>query len=380
MVTTDDKAIHILDVAGLSHVSRRLMPKRPSALAFTPSDSHVLCADKFGDLYAVPTVHEVGSPADTPEPAEAELRKPSANESTVHSKRNLRALEHQKKNGFKTQKIQKSHLKDGLEAAFTADPVLGHVSMVTDLLCIPVSSLSDSVDPAAHAIVTADRDEHIRVSRGLPDSHIIHGFCLGHKSYVSRLCHVRGPILVSGGGDDFLCVWDWQTCKLLEKLPIKSLVEHARGRDITDADTESIAVSGLWAFDSSESSAEVLCTCEGLPGVLVFTIDLASRQEGVRWTKKVLPTSGNVLSLAKSGNDVLAALDGVHQAGSTSETRETQGTRLEALHGSKSGTSLTNAVADMGESFDVAAYRGLAQSLYTIGNIRKREYEDAEAD
>ena len=32
----------------------RVMPKRPCAVALTPDESTLLCADKFGDIYSLP--------------------------------------------------------------------------------------------------------------------------------------------------------------------------------------------------------------------------------------------------------------------------------------------------------------------------------------
>lgn len=48
-------------------------------------------------------------------------------------------------------------------------PIVGHVSMVTDM----VLSADDKY------VITADRDEHIRVSR-FPNGYNIESFCLGH--------------------------------------------------------------------------------------------------------------------------------------------------------------------------------------------------------
>lgn len=49
--------------------------------------------------------------------------------------------------------------------------LLGHVSMLTDIALVVLNG--------RNYIITADRDEHIRISRGIPQSHIIEGFCLG---------------------------------------------------------------------------------------------------------------------------------------------------------------------------------------------------------
>lgn len=76
--------------------------------------------------------------------------------------------------------------------------VLGHTSIVTAVLMTPA--------PRAR-LFTADRDEHIRVSR-FPAGHVIEKFLLGHRRYVSALHLVHGKTLVSGGGDSALFIWD----------------------------------------------------------------------------------------------------------------------------------------------------------------------------
>jgi len=101
--------------------------------------------------------------------------------------------------------------------------------MLTDL-CVTTSPNSGPDETGAKKreyIITSDRDEHIRVSRGEPQAHIIHGFCLGHTKAVTKVCPLvslskeskneRENILLSGGGDDWLGVWEYTTGKLLAK-------------------------------------------------------------------------------------------------------------------------------------------------------------------
>ena len=106
-------------------------------------------------------------------------------------------------------------------------------------------------------IMTADRDEHIRISRGPPQAHIIEGFCFGHEAFVSRLCLTQSGLLVSGGGDDHLLVWDWQNYLLKEKLAIRDLAfTHLQERGMIPAGvnvaTYKVAVSGIWNLPSKD--------------------------------------------------------------------------------------------------------------------------------
>jgi tRNA (guanine-N(7)-)-methyltransferase subunit TRM82 len=220
------------------------MPKRPCAIALTPDNSMIISADKFGDVYSlpllVPKVTElppVKSTTPNPEPTSVKSFVPAANNLTVHSQRNRKALENQKKQGNRpTEKP---------EPTFEYKLLLGHVSMLTDLALVSLEG--------RNYILTADRDEHIRVSRGIPQAHIIEGFCLGHTEFISRLCipKDRADVLISGGGDDELYVWDWVKGVLISKADLRNLVVRAvfdiagEGAVNGSAEPLKLAVSGI---------------------------------------------------------------------------------------------------------------------------------------
>lgn len=92
--------------------------------------------------------------------------------------------------------------------------ILGHVSMLTQIL------LEDN------KIITADRDEHIRVS-SYPSSHIIDRWLFGHREFVSLVVvpSFNRDLMISGGGDEFLAVWKWKqdADNLVQKLPLREL-------------------------------------------------------------------------------------------------------------------------------------------------------------
>lgn len=224
---------------------KRCMSRRPSSITVTSDDSTILCADKFGDVYALPLLpspedDKVVEQPDTPA-AEPEQKdwKPSATTLTVHSGRNRKTLEEQLKQ--KAKGIAKS--KEPMR--FKHELLLGHVSMLTDVAYANIDGRS--------YIITADRDEHIRISRGQPQAHVIEGFCFGHEAFVSRLCLTTSGLLVSGGGDDDLFVWDWQSGSLKERLAIRDLVfGHLQERNMVPVDVDrasyKVAVSGIWAL------------------------------------------------------------------------------------------------------------------------------------
>jgi tRNA (guanine-N(7)-)-methyltransferase subunit TRM82 len=134
--------------------------------------------------------------------------------------------------------------------------LLGHVSMLTDLILAaaeapaptpasapasasapapasapnPSASVNASPDPSAKTlrehIITCDRDEHIRVSRGIPQTHVIERYCLGHTEFVSRLFVPPGrpELLLSGGGDDYIYIWNWQSGVLRHRLDLRCIL------------------------------------------------------------------------------------------------------------------------------------------------------------
>lgn len=230
------------------------MPKRPSTIALANEDSVILCGDKFGDVYALPLIPGESSPSSLLSRSAGNVRpnQPAATSLTVHSKRNRQALEQQKRQW--SQGEWKNEEKSG--PAFEHQVVLGHVSLLTDLAYICLPSDGESGSKRSY-VLTGDRDEHIRVSRGPPQAHVIEGFCQGHTSFISKLCipHWAPEYLVSGGGDNYVLVWNWREGRIVQKVPL------------ADEGSE-VAVRGIWAASlategSAESSKAVLVALEG---------------------------------------------------------------------------------------------------------------------
>jgi tRNA (guanine-N(7)-)-methyltransferase subunit TRM82 len=99
-------------------------------------------------------------------------------------------------------------------------------------------------------LISADRDEHIRVSRGPPQSYVIESFLLGHKEFVNRLCLVSPEVLVSGGGDDDLYVWDWRSEVQISQVSLRKAVNEVTGFD------GPVAVTGLWRHQNSQQEVK----------------------------------------------------------------------------------------------------------------------------
>lgn len=264
------------------------MPKKPCAIALTPDDSTILCADKFGDVYSLPLMGQALGPeavngANTSSTSGTINHKqkqkpfaPSATSLTVHTKRNRDALRHQQNS--KNIKAEKRALN------FDQKLLLGHVSLLTDIACVTLAS--PSYKPRNY-ILTSDRDEHIRISRGTPQAHIIDGYCLGHTEFITKLCvpPVYPHLLISGGGDDYLILWDWPAGKMLQRFDLKSLVATIKdthftagksinsSAEINDTETEAdsvlrICVSSIQALEiypgpSGNPRVAIIVTCEG---------------------------------------------------------------------------------------------------------------------
>lgn len=217
--TNEDKSAIVYSSRLESQISRHTFPKRPSAVDTTYDGQTLILADKFGDVYAVPL-----------------------NESS-----------------------DLSSDKD------SAKPILGHVSMLVDLVVV-------KDEDGKQFIITADRDEHIRVSR-YPQSYVIERWLFAHHEFVSQLCILPWApnVLLSGGGDDFLCVWKWSTGELLQKINLSSVIHETptptpdpqgiTAEQSGPSDPVEVALSYVIPVPSLKT---VLLFCEGTSKILHF--------------------------------------------------------------------------------------------------------------
>lgn len=239
------------------------MPKRPCAITLSAYSQTIVSADKFGDVYSLPVIPppEIATEAryvsDTPKPAKPFL--PAANELTIHSQRNRRALEQQRRH--------KTNPKAQDRPIFAGTLILGHVSMLTDLILTTLNG--------KEYIFTADRDEHIRVTRGSEQTYVIERFCLGHQDIVTRLCIPlsKPEWLISGGGDDDLFFWEWQSGLLLWRVDLKeAAVAVLKSLNEHDGNTEtahetSIVVSSIKHIPCPD------LTEDGIVGLVIVTLE-----------------------------------------------------------------------------------------------------------
>ncbi|OAL55663.1 hypothetical protein IQ07DRAFT_529398 [Pyrenochaeta sp. DS3sAY3a] len=396
--TGEDKCIRVFQIDAqnqLHQLSERCMSRRPCSITLTDDDSTILCADKFGDVYALPLLPSPEEEhLDTPETEQLEQHDyaPAATVLTVHSGRNRKTLEEQLK-----QKA-KGKVKSKEPMTFKHELLLGHVSMLTDIAFAKVNGRS--------YIITADRDEHIRVSRGQPQAHIIEGFCFGHEAFVSRLCLTTSGLLVSGGGDDALFVWDWQAYRMIERISIRDTISrHLESRSELGSNGGAnlrIAVSGIWNVPQNKDKAdEILVGCEGLS--LLLSIRIGQGQTGVA----AIPLNGNVLDVAfielSSGScTAVVSVDNMHKPNSTTEVRvDNDVPRLQCLtsaqgaqwqedlkaqdalqwftqqgHVERRGGGETASGNGSGSGLGSAADKAGRDMLYHVENLRKRPGAD----
>ena len=252
------------------------MPKRLSALAFAPAQGPnptLLAADKTGEVYGLPLLPSASGAEATKADEEqhprsealsrhAPLRSheagarkgPEASTATVHSSRNRRALEAQLRVAG-TAAPRRDDVPAEPAAAREHELLLGHVSIVTDMLFATAPGGRGGGRPRGY-VVTADRDEHIRVARAPPQAYVTEAFCLGHGAFVSRLCLASAEVLASAGGEDDVFAWRWREGAPVAKVGIRAAVEEARrgargGEAVAGEAGEGIAVSGLWRFETA---------------------------------------------------------------------------------------------------------------------------------
>ncbi|EFQ26363.1 WD repeat domain-containing protein [Colletotrichum graminicola M1.001] len=369
-ISGHDKSLWVFEHDGkgnLKKLSQRQMPKRPCSVLICPDDRTILSADKFGDVYSLPLIASeaaaAGSAAsETASPAPSAAPKPfqpEANPLTVHSKSNLRALQSQLR---EQKKANRDSPKD--QPTFEHTLQIGHVSMLTALTLASKGS--------RRYIITADRDEHIRVSRFMPHAHIIEGFCLGHANFVSALTLPSQDVLVSGGGDSELFVWDWVAGKVLSKF---DLLEQAQQ---VDKEVSKVAVSHLLSATVTANGIQapvVLAVCESVSAIFVLRLS----EENTLTHVQTISTPGNPLHVAPIASDgsltsILAAIDPAENDSSPSGIVSFRWTGAAF---SSQDLGIQDATISEGE-FDMPREQ-VRKLLYNIEDLRKRG-EDEQGD
>lgn len=378
-ITSEDKTVRVFKISDsgkLQQLSSRPMPKKSCAISLSHDEKTILTADKFGDVYALPLHPTAAYQRKTATPQPDVGFKPSASELTVHTKGNLEALKQQQ-----LQK-QKHARKEGPD--FEHKLLLGHVSLLTDL-AIATGEVNGKDRPF---LLTSDRDEHIRVSRGIPQTHVIHSFCLGHTEFVSKLFIVPWDrkVLVAGNGEPSLRVFDWQSghehtrYDILEHLKddIESVLSSERS-------AEKLAVSGIWSVSCAEAQSgdgskhALMVALEALP--LLFTFRVSNF--GLRHLQ-TLKLDSNVLDVVhlREQNVAVVSLDTAHSPGSYKDYRgePVPATKAFEFFGIGCGEVMSNALPVEGVNLEPGSDAALSlEPISTESLSDKRQQNETEA-
>ncbi|XP_029968429.1 tRNA (guanine-N(7)-)-methyltransferase non-catalytic subunit wdr4 [Salarias fasciatus] len=147
---------------------------------------------------------------------------------------------------------------------------MGHLSML----------LAVTVSPDNRYIITADRDEKIRVSQ-LRSPHNIQSFCLGHQQFVSAL-HINSqhPLwLLSGSGDGTLKLWELERGRRLQSRDLRK----------AETETESSESQTVSRISSSPDGRHVAVQCERVSTLEVFTLQEEGEEKLVPHSSLRLP-------------------------------------------------------------------------------------------
>lgn len=238
----------------LTLIKRQQYPKRPNAVTTSVDDKELIVADKFGDVYVNPISESATTLVNDEQP-----------------------------------------------------PVLGHVSMLTD---VAIAKGSDG----KQYLFTSDRDEHIKISH-YPQSFIVNKWLFGHEEYISTLAlpEWNSRWLLSAGGDPFIFLWDWESGALLSKFDYSTHVKTYLNDKHFAPDRFQNENGGVIEFGVAKIvplafEPYVLFFVEATRVIFVLNVDLESGKLSLHQT---LEFDANVVALtsAKKLNKLCVSLD-----------------------------------------------------------------------
>ncbi|NXX10351.1 WDR4 methyltransferase, partial [Podargus strigoides] len=138
---------------------------------------------------------------------------------------------------------------------------LGHLSLLLDV----------ALSPDDRYILTADRDEKIRVSLAKAPYNIV-SYCLGHKEFVSKILVIPNypDLLLSASGDSTLRLWDYKSGEEVYCCHLSSICEP----ETTKTD-QKYPVSRV-TYCCQGGYVAILCDC--IPTVYIFQLDAIAQQ------------------------------------------------------------------------------------------------------
>ncbi|XP_053920917.1 tRNA (guanine-N(7)-)-methyltransferase non-catalytic subunit WDR4 [Cuculus canorus] len=138
---------------------------------------------------------------------------------------------------------------------------LGHLSLLLDV----------ALSPDDRYIVTADRDEKIRVSL-TKAPYIIVSYCLGHTEFVNKILVIPNypDLLLSASGDSTLRLWEYKSGEEVYCCHLSSIC----GPETTKTD-EKYPVSRITYCCHGDY---VAILCDSIPTVYIFQLDAVAQQ------------------------------------------------------------------------------------------------------
>ncbi|NWX00422.1 WDR4 methyltransferase, partial [Caloenas nicobarica] len=138
---------------------------------------------------------------------------------------------------------------------------LGHLSLLLDV----------ALSPDDRYILTADRDEKIRVSLAKAPYCIV-SYCLGHKEFVSKILVIPNypDLLLSASGDSTLRLWEYKSGEEVHCCHLSSIC----GPETTNTD-QKYPVSRI-TYCCQGGYVAVLC--DSIPTVYIFQLDAIAQQ------------------------------------------------------------------------------------------------------
>ncbi|XP_029936639.1 tRNA (guanine-N(7)-)-methyltransferase non-catalytic subunit wdr4-like [Myripristis murdjan] len=151
---------------------------------------------------------------------------------------------------------------------------LGHLSML----------LAITMTPNDKYIITADRDEKIRVSHH-KSPYNIQSFCLGHREFVSALLIPSGhpQWLLSGSGDGTMKLWECESGRKLQSCDLRE------PGDAPTSESEPHKKPTVCRIACSPDGRHIAVQCERVPTVQLFGLRKEAEERLVPCSKLTLP-------------------------------------------------------------------------------------------
>lgn len=238
----------------LSLIWSRIAIKKGNCLSFSKDGSRLLLADKFGDVFGFCIDDDIKMNKNWIVVEENKIDKDDKEEPVKEPKNVQKAL-------AATSRLTSK--------ASYYPIILGHISMLFNVL----------ISPCGKYVLTSERDEKIRVSL-YPNSYEIGGFLLGHQQYVATLCFIEDKkknLLLSGGGDEYIILWDWKKYELISKFNIKDMIKE-KYESNNDNNNDFAIREILFINQEDAGTYKIALTIEGYSDVIIGSINSITKE------------------------------------------------------------------------------------------------------